>query len=122
MSNKYSTITELPGTLVSDIQLRRAHQRYIFAKKYCYGGNILEIGCGCGQGLELLSSNAKAIIGCDIDENNLEKARNIYSFHSKITLKNMDAERLLLDDNSIEKSYSNEIINNKYYRIYEEAL
>jgi hypothetical protein len=34
----------------------------------------------------------------------------------------MDAERLLLDDNSIEKSYSNEIINNKYYRIYEEAL
>ena len=101
MTYKYSTITELPGTLVTDMQLRRAHQRYMYAKEYCDGGNILELGCGGGQGLELLSNNANAIIGCDIDENNLEKAKSIYSSHSKITLKNMDAEKLLLDDHSI---------------------
>mgnify|MGYP006879264340 CR=1 FL=1 len=50
MTNNYSTITELPGTLVADKQLRCAHLRYIIAKKYCDGGNILELGYGGGGG------------------------------------------------------------------------
>ena len=35
MTNQFSMITELPGTLGIDIQLRHTHQRYMVAKKYC---------------------------------------------------------------------------------------
>ena len=122
MYKNFSTITELPDTLVTELQLHRAHQRYLFASEYCNGGHVVEIGCGGGQGLDLLSRNVEIITGCDVDGRNVEIAKNTYNSHPKVTIKNMDAERLLLDDHSIEKSYSNEIINNKYYRIYEEAL
>ena len=77
MKNKYNTITELPNTSVSELQLKRAHQRYVFASKYCNNGHVVEIGCGGGQGLGLLSTNTINIIGCDVDEANLEIARNI---------------------------------------------
>ena len=102
MKNKYNTITELPNTSVSTLQLKRAHQRYVFASKYCNNKHVVEIGCGGGQGLGLLSINAKNIIGCDVDETNLEIAKNIYYSDPKVTIKKMDAEKLLFDDNSID--------------------
>ena len=97
----YKTITELPNTKVTEMQIRRAHQRYQFAKKMFNGGTILEIGCGGGQGLDLLSKNAESVTGCDIDEDNIEIALDTYSSHPKVNIEKMDAEQLLFDDSSI---------------------
>ena len=102
MDKIFSTITELPDTLVTELQLHRAHQRYLFASEYCNGGHVVEIGCGGGQGLDLLSRNVEIITGCDVDESNVETAKNTYNSHPKVTIKKMDAEKLLFDDDSID--------------------
>ena len=54
----YSTITELPKSKVAVIQIQRAHHRYVFASAYCKPDEkTLEIACGGGQGLGILSEN-----------------------------------------------------------------
>mgnify|MGYP000417441517 CR=1 FL=1 len=73
--NDYNTITELPGTQVTELQIRRSYQRYTFASNLIKGGYVLEVGCGGGQGLSLLNKNAEKVIGCDIDKNNLKIAQ-----------------------------------------------
>ena len=68
----YSTITELPKTEVSQLQLNRSFQRYMFASKYCEGGKVIEIGCGGGQGLNLLINVSDELVGYDIDGINVD--------------------------------------------------
>ena len=97
----YSTITELPNSSVTKLQLKRAHQRYLFASEYCNNRHVVEIGCGAGQGLDLVSKKAERVTGCDIDETNLEIAMDTYNSHPKVIIRKMDAEKLLFDDHSI---------------------
>ena len=101
MGKEYHTITELPGTQVTETQLRRAHQRYLFATKYCNGKRVLELGCGGGQGLEILSKNAKQVFGCDIDNSNLKMCMSTYANHPKIEILRMDAQKLEFEEESV---------------------
>jgi len=103
--NDLNTITELPGTQVTELQIRRSFQRYKFASNLIKGGNVLEVGCGGGQGLSLLSKNAEKVIGCDIDKNNLKIAQLTYKKIDSIDVIEMDAEML-----EFEKNYFNYII------------
>ena len=98
----YNTITELPNSSVTKLQLKRAHQRYLFASEYCNSRHVVEIGCGAGQGLDLVSKEAERVTGCDIDEINLEIAMDTYNSHPKVIIRKMDAEKLLFDDHSID--------------------
>jgi len=101
MTKKFSTITELPNTEVTETQLSRAHQRYMFAKKYCNSGTVVELGCGGGQGLELLSERMDKVSGCDIDDSNLELCKSTYKNHPKIEIIKMDAEKLGFGEESV---------------------
>jgi len=47
----YSTVTEVPGVLVTGEAFRMAHSRYAFAAEHCEGRDVLEIACGAGPGL-----------------------------------------------------------------------
>jgi|APSaa5957512535_1039671.scaffolds.fasta_scaffold94513_2 ubiquinone/menaquinone biosynthesis C-methylase UbiE len=102
MVNDYSSITELPNTMVTNIQLKRAHQRYVFASKHCDGKVVLEIGCGGGQGLEILSAKAKKVIGCDIDDSNIELCRATYKDRPAIEILKMNANNLEFQDRSVD--------------------
>lgn len=52
------------------------HQRvYDFCKKYIKNKNVLEAGCGSGFGTYRLADYAKNIIGIDVDEFSLNKAK-----------------------------------------------
>ena len=101
MKKEFSTITELPNTEVTGTQLRRAHQRYMFARKYCNRGTVVELGCGGGQGLELLSEKSDKIIGCDINDSNIILCRSTYKDHPKINIIKMDAEKMDFEDESV---------------------
>ena len=41
----YNSITELPGSQISNLQLNRSFQRYAFARTYANNGKLIEIGC-----------------------------------------------------------------------------
>ena len=97
--NDYYTITELPGTQVTELQIRRSYQRYTFASNLIKGGYVLEVGCGGGQGLSLLNKNAEKVIGCDIDKNNLKIAQSTYRDSDSIDIIEMSAEKLEFEEN-----------------------
>ena len=98
----FSTITELPFTKVTKDQLERAHQRYVFASVYVNNGNVLEIGCGGGQGLGILAESSKSVTGCDIDKSNINTCNSTYKDDDKIKIEKLNAEKLDYDDNSFE--------------------
>ena len=101
--NDFSTITELPNTMVSNIQIRRSHHRYVLATDYFEkGDSILEIACGGGQGLGILAEKAKSVVGIDIDSSNIEYCQKSYKGHSKITTLKMSADKLDFLDKSFD--------------------
>lgn len=72
---KFSNVTELNGQMISREQLLRMVNRYQWAAQYTQDQNILELACGGGQGLSLLSHNAQSVRGSDIDPEIVKIAR-----------------------------------------------
>lgn len=52
--------------------------RYEFAIKYVCDKKVLDIGCGAGYGVDLLSSKASEAIGVDISEEAINYAKQRY--------------------------------------------
>ena len=102
MLKDYNTITELPNTEVTTDQLKRSFQRYIFAKNHIVGNKVIELGCGGGQGLNLLKDVSDELIGYDIDEQNVEKCKETYYNDNKIRIIKEDIETIDFKQNSIQ--------------------
>jgi predicted RNA methylase len=49
--------------------------RYLFARPYVEERRILDVACGTGYGLALLSGSARAVVGADADFDALRTAR-----------------------------------------------
>jgi ubiquinone/menaquinone biosynthesis C-methylase UbiE len=98
----YSTITELPESNVTPLQLERAYSRYMFGALFCKGKDVLEVACGGGQGLALLAQHAKKVVGGDIEENNLAYARDTYRDDRCVQVVRLDAQNLTFDDDSFD--------------------
>jgi SAM-dependent methyltransferase len=98
----YNTITEFPNTEVSILQLKRCFQRYMFARNHIVGGKVIEVGCGGGQGLNLLKDVSDELIGYDIDEQNVEKCKETYYHDNKIRISKEDIETIDFKQNSIQ--------------------
>ena len=102
MSVNYSTVTELPGSLVARLQLERAYNRYKFASTFCKGKDVLEVACGGGQGLGLLSRSANRVVGADCEKDNLLHAYSTYAGRDDLEIVELDAHDLKFDDNSFD--------------------
>ena len=98
----YTTVTETPGVKASKEQIKRLYQRYRFALEFCHGKEVLEVACGSGQGLGYLANKAKKVVGGDIDENNLQFARDYYRDRNAIELRILDAQSLPFEDKSFD--------------------
>lgn len=92
MSFDYSQVTEVAGERVSREQIIRMLTRYRFATRYCRDKDVLEVGCGSGQGLGMLNSVARTLIGADYTEVLLKRAQIHY--HGRIPLIRLDAHHL----------------------------
>ncbi|HEV2175942.1 MAG TPA: class I SAM-dependent methyltransferase [Terriglobia bacterium] len=88
----YSIITELPGGRASREQISRLYHRYRTAASYAAGKDVLEVGCGAGQGLGYMAAKARRVVGGDSTESSLRQARQ----HSNgaTPLVRLDAHRL----------------------------
>lgn len=75
----YTIVTELPGGHASREQISRLYHRYRTAASYAGGKDVLEVGCGAGQGLGYLARRARSVIGGDFTDANLRQARRHYN-------------------------------------------
>jgi len=98
MDTDYYEVTEIAGTEVSQEQVERMCQRYYWAKNYCIDKDVLEVGCGSGQGLGYLEKFSKSIEGGDYSEEILKTPKKYYE--ERITIKQFDAHSLPYEDNS----------------------
>ena len=96
----YSDVTELPGSRASREQLSRLLHRYRTAARYCVGRDVLEVGCGAGQGLGYLAKRARRVIGADCSETNLCHARQHYQ--GRANLVRLDAHCLPFSNGSFD--------------------
>lgn len=74
----YSSIAESPNLKATQEQVERLCQRYCFARQYAKDKDVLEVACGSGIGLGYLAQAAHKIVGADIEEKNVNLARNFY--------------------------------------------
>jgi len=98
----FTTITEAPDQRATADQLRMLYTRYDLARRYCAGGDVLEVACGAGIGLGLLAVRGGSVVGGDIEEINCRVARQTYDGSPRIAIRRLDAENLPFPDRSFD--------------------
>lgn len=98
--NDYFDVTEISGDDVSAEQVERITQRYIWASSYCKSLDVIEIGCGTGQGLGLLNDCANKLIGTDYSDKLISIAKDHYK--DRVELYRMDAHDIKFPENSFD--------------------
>jgi len=96
----FLSLTELAGDSVSQEQIQRCCNRYLWAGQFCKRKDVLEVACGSGQGLGLLKYHAKHIFAGDFSLRILKMAKKHYK--ERIPLSNFDAQKMPIKDNSID--------------------
>lgn len=84
--------------------------RYLFAQKLVKDMNVLDISCGEGYGSDLLTQEAKSVIGCDIDEEIIVSASAKYSKNSKLNFRVGDCTKMPFENKSFDVIVSFETI------------
>ena len=94
----YTGIRVVPGKMHIDVINWMLHlQRYIFALKYCVNKNVLDVACGCGYGVSLISSIAKYVEGIDVNKRTIEWAKINNHFYSPVKFKILNVEKEKID-------------------------
>ena len=94
----YISVTEIAGDEVTREQIHRLCNRYYWARQFCTNKDILEVGCGTGQGLGYLYSLARTLEAGDYSEDILAIARKHFS--DRIQLSQFDAQDMPYGDRS----------------------
>jgi|TARA_B110000483_G_scaffold240625_1_gene321640 ubiquinone/menaquinone biosynthesis C-methylase UbiE len=98
--NNFTTVTEISGDDISSEQVQRMVHRYQWAQKLSLGKDVLEVGCGTGQGLGLLLQSSNSVEGGDYSNDLLSVATKYYQ--ERLPLKQFDAQDMPYEDNSKE--------------------
>lgn len=100
MTVGFEEVTELSGEEVTQEQVERLCHRYVWAKSYCNGKDVLELACGTGQGLGYLKNFSKSIQAGDLCLPILERAQRYYQ--GQIPLYQLNAQKLPFAQASID--------------------
>jgi SAM-dependent methyltransferase len=100
MTAQFVDVTEIAGQPISAEQLFRTCHRYHWAARMSAGKEVLEVGCGAGQGLGLLALHARSLAAGDYSPEVLETARRVYG--DRIKLSEFSAESLPFADSSLD--------------------
>ena len=96
----FAALTEAPGGRVSPEGADMIYSRYLYGAEAGAGGRTLEVGCGPGLGLGLLSASTSFVVGGDYDPVLLRQARATYG--DRIRLMRLDVQRLPFADGSFD--------------------
>ena len=97
----------VPGVR-GDIELEHVH-RYLFARQFLEGRDVLDIACGEGYGCDLISDIARSVIGVDIDAQTVDRARSSHAGHN-VDFKEGSCTSIPMADASIDVVVSFETI------------
>lgn len=100
MKPDYTQVTEISGEAATREQVQRLYARYHFARQYCQDKDVLELGCGSGQGLGYLARVAKNLVAGDYSAPLLRLAQRHYQ--ERIPLMQLDAQILPFRDQSFD--------------------
>ena len=100
MQSDYLSVTELAGDEVTVEQVGRMCQRYYWAGTYCHGKEVLEAGCGTGQGAGYLAGLARRYRAGDYSEKILRIARAHYG--ERIMFQRFDAQQMPFEKDSFD--------------------
>lgn len=89
--------------------------RYLFAREYVKNKTVLDIACGTGYGLGLLSKIARAVAGVDVDLSAARLARSECTSNVAVILG--DGTRLPFEDCSFDVITSFETLEHLYHRV-----
>ena len=95
---RFDHLTETTGTPASREGIDMLYTRYAYGRDLAKGRRVLELACGSGQGLSLLSRSADMIVGADIDANLINAAAQSYG--SRFPLVRLSAQYLPFAANS----------------------
>jgi SAM-dependent methyltransferase len=98
-SDCFLDVTEIQGQMVSPEQVARSCHRYHWAAQACQGKDVLEVGCGAGQGLTILARVAKSLVAGDYSPEVLAVARANFP---TVPLSVFEAEHLPFNDASFD--------------------
>ncbi len=98
MTSRFAEVTELAGAEISAEQLERMVHRYHWALGYCRNKDVVEVGCGSGQGLGVLATVAKSLEAGDYSDEILRIPRQHYL--DRVSLAQFDAQTLPYADAS----------------------
>jgi O-antigen biosynthesis protein len=86
-------------------------QRYEYALDYIKKDYfVLDIACGTGFGTEILSNQAKSVIGGDISQEDIDQNKRVWGESEKMRFQQMDGTLLPYDENTFEAIVSFETI------------
>src|SRR5882762_7870430 len=98
LERDFQTVTELSGAPVSQEQIERLVNRYVWAATMCADKHVVEVACGCGSGLGVLGKSAASLVAGDLSAQILQKARAHYG--GRVELTEFDAQRMPYADHS----------------------
>lgn len=96
----FGGLTEAPGGRVSREGADMLGSRYAYGAQVGADAKVLEVGCGPGIGLGLLSQAASFVVGADFDPELLHKARETYD--ASIPLVQLDVQGLPFVDGAFD--------------------
>lgn len=99
-TEKFINITELASQKISAEQLERTCNRYYWARSFVEGKDIVEAGCGAGQGLGYLAKHARSVVAGDISSEVLDCTKATYG--DTLELKVFDAADMPWPDASFD--------------------
>lgn len=100
MRNSFSEETEKPGQNFDSDTIDIISHRYFWASNRVKNKTVLEVGCGPGLGLDLLSNSAAKLVAGDICWESINLAK--YNSDNKFDILHFDAHKLPFRDQSLE--------------------
>ena len=92
---KYSGVRAIPGQMKSDVINWQLHlSRYVFSLKYLVDKKVLDVACGSGYGMSLISSVASRVYGFDISKESILWAKKNNKFYCPKYFKIIDLEKI----------------------------
>ncbi len=99
----------LPG--INDTKLEIEHyQRYLSVERLVKNKIVLDAACGEGYGSDILARYAKKVIGIDLDNETINRAKVKYKNRDNLTFQQGNIEKLEIEDCSIDVVISFETI------------
>jgi SAM-dependent methyltransferase len=80
----FSALTEATGTPLSREGADMVYSRYAYGAELAAGARVLEIACGSGQGVGMLGERASFVVGGDIDQGLLRRAKLHYGRRARL--------------------------------------